>query len=343
MEYERGSRSFESETNPECLLEDLEESLLEQFKEIHGYQSEDIWNLLFSRGLAKRLPNKEYVLTNASIILFSKYPHVFLPNAKMRFIRYDGSEAQTGSRMNVIKNESVEGPLPIILEKIISIVESQLREFSFLNIDTKKFEKVPEYPKEAWIEGLVNAAIHRSYNISGDDIRVMMYDNRLEIQSPGKFPSIVTPKNIREVHFSKNPVIARTMNDLGWVREFGEGVDRIYSQMEAFFLDDPIYEEKNNTVKLTLKNNIYIRKIRQSEDIESKLSIDWSELTVGEQRALSIIYNKGKIKTAQLAREMSNSTNTARKILESLEIKKIIKKVASSRTDPNQYYVFNSD
>ncbi|MGM0202850.1 ATP-binding protein [Enterococcus sp. AZ149] len=343
LEYERGSRSFESETNPECLLEDLDESLLERFKQIHDYKKNDIWNLLFSRGLAKRLPNKEYVLTNAAIILFSNYPHVFLPNAKIRFIRYEGSEAQTGTRMNVIKNETVEGSLPNVLDKIISIVAGQLREFNFLNIDTKKFEKAPEYPEEAWIEGIVNAAIHRSYNISGDDIRVMMYDDRLEIQSPGKFPSIVTPKNIREVHFSKNPIIARTMNDLKWVREFGEGVDRIYSQMEAFFLDDPIYEEKNNTVKLTLKNNIYIRKLRQSENIEDKLSIDWSELTIGEQRALSIIYNKGKIKTAQLAKDMNNSTNTARKILESLEAKGTIEKIASSRTDPNQYYIFKND
>lgn len=343
LEYERGGRSFESEINKECLLEDLDEDLLEKFRKIHGYESTDKWNLLFSRGLAKRETKKEYALTNSAIILFCKYPQIYLPNAKMRFIRYEGSEAQTGTRMNVIKSETVEGPLPVLLDKMIDIVESQLREFNFLNLDTKKFEKVPEYPKEAWIEGIVNAAIHRSYNITGDDIRIMMYDDRIEIQSPGKFPSIVTPKNIREVHFSKNPVVARTMNDFEWVREFGEGVDRIYTQMEAFFLDDPIYEEKNNTVKLTLKNNIYIRRLRQSENIEDKLSIDWTNLSLGEQRALSIIYNKGQIKTAQLANDMGNSTNTARKILENLEKKNVIKKIASSINDPHQYYVFKDD
>ncbi|MGX7418030.1 ATP-binding protein [Carnobacterium gallinarum] len=343
LEYERGGLSFEIEPSNDCLLSDLDEELITKFKEIHQYEKEDIWNLLFSRGLAKRINGTDYLLNNAAIALFCNYPTVFLPNAKVRFIRYDGNLAQTGTKMNVIKNITIEGPIPSLIKKAIDVVKAQLREFNFLSIKSGKFEKVSEYPEDAWIEGIVNALIHRSYNISGDDIRIMMFEDRLEIQSPGNFPSIVNPKNIRDVHFSKNPVIARTMNEFGWVREFGEGVDRMYNEMETFFLDDPVFEEKNNTVKLTLKNNIYIRRIRQSESIETKTNVEWEQLSLDEQRALSVIYNKGKVRTSELAVILDKSPNTSRKILDKLVANGILKNVANSQTDPLQYYIFIED
>ena len=79
----------------------------------------------------------------------------------------------------------------------------------------------------------------------------MMFDDRLEIHSPGKLPNIVTVENIKHERFSRNPRIARTLTEFGWVREMNEGVKRIYSEMESYFLHEPKYTEPGNKVVLT--------------------------------------------------------------------------------------------
>ena len=67
--------------------------------------------------------------------------------------------------------------------------------------------------------------------MTGSYIKVSMFDDRLEILSPGKLPSIVTIDNIRDTRFSRNPRIARVLTEFGWVRELNEGVKRIYEDM----------------------------------------------------------------------------------------------------------------
>ncbi len=95
-------------------------------------------------------------------------------------MRFDGSRMETGRRLNIVKDRTFDGPLPKVIEGAKQMISSQLREFQFLG-DDGKFKIIPEYPEFAWFEGLVNAVTHRNYAYSGDYIRVMMYDDRLEI------------------------------------------------------------------------------------------------------------------------------------------------------------------
>lgn len=342
LEYEKDIRRFESEGVPECLLEDLNKELLENYKTLHDFHNHNIWKLLYSKGLAKRNEKKEYEITVAGVLCLAENPTIFFPNARVRFIRYEGIKELTGSEMNVIKNERVEEPLPILIEKVTTLIQSQLRDFSFLDANKGQFVTVPEYPKEAWIEGLVNAVTHRSYNITGDDIRIIMFDDRLEFHSPGKFPSIVTPENIKEIHYSRNPQVARNLNDWGYVREFGEGVNRMFKQMKEFYLEDPVFEEKENSILLTLKNNIVMRSVRRKEEIKYNLQIDWDELTHYERRILELAYQKEKIKTADVASLLDIALPTARKYLEKLEDKGGLTKISNSQTDPHQHYIFKN-
>lgn len=337
LEYDKGTRLYEDSIAEGCTLEDLNEDLLNEYKETVGFKGNDLNKLLFARGFAKRIDG-EYKITVAGALMFSDYPTVYVPSAKLRFIRYDGHTAETGTRMNVIKQEMIEAPIPILIEKARDVIQSQLREFTALESDTGKFTMVPEYPKFAWQEGIVNAITHRAYNIHGDDIKVFMYDDRLEIVSPGRFPSIVNVRNIKEVRYSRNPKIARALTEIGWVRELGEGVKRIYEEMHLFFLDDPVYEEKHQSVVLTLKNNIVMRKIRRHEHINSKISGQWVELTLNQQVALEMAYNQGRVKTMELAQKLKMTRPPAKKILDTLEEKGLLRRVANSVNDPNQYY-----
>ena len=115
----------------------------------------------------------------------------------MRFIRYDGLEGQVGTEMNIIKDISIYGPLHKIIEEAKKVISSQLRDFNALNPNSGKFDTLTEYPEFAWQEGIVNAVTHRDYSIKGEYTKVIMYDDRLEILSPGKLPNIVNINNLR--------------------------------------------------------------------------------------------------------------------------------------------------
>lgn len=194
-------------------------------------------------------------------------------------MRYDGIAEQVGTKINIIKDVNLEYPLLRIIEKAKEFVSVQLREFTALNQLTGRFQIVPEYPEFAWLEGIVNAVTHREYGMTGSYIKVSMFDDRFEILSPGKLPSIVTINSIRDTRFSRNPRIARVLPEFGWVRELNEGVKRIYEDMEDFFLEEPMYSEPEQSVKLVLKNNIVMRTMRQSDRTIENIGNDiWDEL-----------------------------------------------------------------
>ena len=132
----------------------------------------------------------------------------------------------------------------------------QLRDFQFQQ-PGGRFATIPEYPEFPWSEGLANAMAHRDYSIAGEYTRVYIYDDRMEIQSPGKLPNIVTLGNMRYTRYSRNPAIARVFTAFEWVRELNEGVRKIYEDMEAAGLPEPEFSMPNKmSVKLTLRNDI---------------------------------------------------------------------------------------
>jgi len=338
LEYDKGERLFEDKVVEECRWEDLDEDLLKDYKTAVKFQGEDLLQILYARGLAKRGTDRP-LITVAGVLLFAKYPSTFLPNARIRFIRYEGGRAEVGTSMNIVKQEYIEGPLVRQIETARTLVQSQLRTFTALNALDGKFISIPEYPTFAWQEGIVNAVTHRGYNIQGDDTKILMFDDRMEIASPGKLPNIVNKSNIREVRYSRNPRIARVLTEMGWVKELGEGVKRIYEEMKAYFLEEPIYDEPNNqSVLLVLKNNVVMRRQRRQERIGALVSSEWSSLTPNHKQALEIIYSRGKLTTKEFSDIIDRSANVGRRVLEELVGRGFVRKVASSTNDPNQYY-----
>lgn len=89
------------------------------------------------------------------------------------------------------------------------------------------------YPKFAIQEMVVNSACHRDYSIKGTEIQIKMFDNRLVFESPGRLPGLVRAENIRHTHFSRNPKIAQFLKAYSFVKEFGEGIDRICNELES--------------------------------------------------------------------------------------------------------------
>lgn len=339
LEYDKGQRNFEDEIVPDADFSDLDIELLEEYKR-HLNSTSALDEILYARNLM----NKSGQITNAGILLFGKNPSRYFPNARIKVLKYDGTTQKTGSQINIIKEFQLEGALPKLITQARQVVASQLREFQTLD-DNGNFVKMDEYPEFAWFEGIVNAVTHRSYAFLGDYIRVSIYDNRLEIFSPGKLPNIVTVENMLNTRYSRNPRIARILSEFGWVKELNEGVKRIFNEMEQYFLHLPTYQEPNgDSVLLSLENNILQRALRANERLGKIINEKTVEsLSEFERKALQYAYQNEKVMVKDLAGRLDKSKVFTRNLLQSLQQKGLLIWVGNSAKDPTQYYKLNSE
>ena len=334
LEYDKGQRIFEDELIEDSSLDDVDHEVLDRYKKILGTEVSD------DQVLRSRRFMRDGKLTVAGALLFARDPSAIMPQARVRVLRYDGVKMETGERLNITKERSFCGPLPKVIQDAYELISSMLREFQFLGADGK-FQTVPEYPEFAWFEGLVNAVTHRDYSFRGDYIRVSMFDDRLEIVSPGALPNIVTLDNMRTTRYSRNPRIARTLVEFGWVRELNEGVKRIYTEMQNFLLNDPVYTEPDGArVQLTLENNIVARTVRRSEAPEDKVSPEViASLGEYELAAVRLAFANGRVTARELATYIGRNRRTASRVLGKLiEEDGLLEWHGSSPNDPKQFY-----
>lgn len=336
LEYDKNQRLFEDEVSARATIEDVDHEVLDRYKRALGTTSSD----------EQVLRSRDFLvdghLTNAGILLFAENPTRFLPQARVRVLRYEGIQMGTGRNFNAVKDEAFDGPIPKTVDGAANLIRSMLREFQYLGKDGR-FQVIPEYPEFAWFEGLVNAVTHRDYAFAGDHIRVSMYNDRLAIKSPGKLPNIVTLDNMRETRYSRNPKIARTLVEFGWVKGLNEGVKRIYTEMQEMFLNDPIFSEPNGTsVQMVLENSITSRILRHQDTLEESITPKvMATLSEYEVDAVQLVFARGKVTSVELGEVIGRNRRTATRVLRGLQDKEILKWHGSATNDPAQYYSFD--
>ena len=193
-------------------------------------------------------------LSVAAVLLFGKNPQLFFPRARVRFIRYEGIEEKFGAEMNVVKDVTFEGRILEQVQKAVAYIQTQIKERTYL---TKGgiFTTEQEYPEFVRTELVVNAVTHRDYSIRGTEIQIKMFDDHLVVESPGNLPSQVKIETIRNAHFARNSHIAEYLKDYKYVKDFGEGVDRMCREMEAQGLPKPEYRQDAFILKAIVKNS----------------------------------------------------------------------------------------
>ncbi len=200
--------------------------------------------------------NMDAVAEYAKLVGYSRSPLEYLrenngPRSRTRFIRYEGVDEKVGAEMNVIKDVIFEGTILNQVKKTIEFIETQVREHTFLG-QHAQFVTKRDYPEFVIQEMTVNACCHRAYNIKGTEIQIKMFDDRLVFESPGKLPGQVKPNNIRHTHFSRNPKIAAFLKAYHFVKEFGEGFDRICREQEANGANAPSFRTDEFILKITV-------------------------------------------------------------------------------------------
>lgn len=325
---------FEDEVVEDTSIEDIDFELLESYRKNMDLTNSTLEDILKSRNFIKK-----GLLTNACVLLFSKEPTKYLPQARLKFIRYDGVKANVGTEINIIKEKTFDKAIPKIIIEVKEFIKTQLREFQYLDGEDGTFKSMPEYPEFAWFEGIVNALTHRNYSIRGEYIRFIMFDDRIEIHSPGKLPNIVTIENILTQRYSRNPRIARILSEFGWVKEMNEGVKRIYSEMEKFFLKKPVYSEPSNNVLLVLENNILNRNVRIDDNLKKLIDEEmYKELNFIEKEIMKFSFMNKKITVADLSKNINKTTVTTRMYLKKLVTLGLLEWHGTNPKDPTQFY-----
>lgn len=255
--YDKGERYFEDTAAYDATIEDIDFNYVQDLLNVIGYTKSPLEYLKENNNFITYKDGKEQIST-ACILLFGKKPQLFFPRARVRFIRYMGTEEKVGREMNVIKDVTFEGRIIDQIRKTIDYLESQVKEHTYLG-EKGVFVTDREYSPFVLQEMTVNSICHRDYSIKGTEIQIKMFDDRLVFETPGKFPGIVRSDNIRHTHFSRNPKIAEFLKAYKYVREFGEGVDRMCKELEAKGLHDPKYI----LTAFILKSTVYAYNVKE--------------------------------------------------------------------------------
>jgi ATP-dependent DNA helicase RecG len=175
-------------------------------------------------------------ITVSGVLLFGKTPNRFLPHAGIDAVAYPGAQKDYAAR----ERATLRGPMTPLLSENGELVESGLVEqaIAFVQRNTTvsgqldeqygaRRETKADFPREAIREAIVNALVHRDYLLSSTDIELSIYEDRLEITSPGRLPNGITPaRMLAGCRASRNQLIKDVMRDYGYLEHSGMGVPR---------------------------------------------------------------------------------------------------------------------
>lgn len=245
---ERGEMSFEMEIAKDATLNDLDWDLVDRYiDKLQRAEQHDAKILLLRRGCLARRDGQLYP-TNAGMLLFGKSPQTFVRNADITAVRFAGEVMS-----DTFNREDITGTLPEQIRRAETFLIDHLRKGVQLK-DTMARNEQFEYPLEAARELVVNAVAHRDYSIQGDNIRLFLFRDHMEVFSPGKLPGPVTVDNIKDERFSRNPIIVQVLADMGYIERLGYGIDRILELMTQHNLRHPDFQEREGGFQVMLYN-----------------------------------------------------------------------------------------
>jgi len=195
--------------------------------------------------------------TLAGLLMFGKYPQEFLPQLMITFVQYYSTTEEEGTPQGArfVDSRRFEGPIPEMVKQAELYVLGAMRKAVL--IDSMFRREIPEYPQEAWREALANAVAHRDYSpyVRGSYIRIRMFADRLEVQSPGGLFGNVTVENLDEEHSTRNARLMRMMEDMHIVENRGSGIRAMLRAMRAANLQPPRFDDRRTSFRVTFRNH----------------------------------------------------------------------------------------
>jgi ATP-dependent DNA helicase RecG len=247
LRLNKGISSFETETLGVAISEISNSTPIIKFMlDVVPSAEPEAW-------LKKQQLIRENKPTVAGVLLFADEPQAIIPKrCSIKIYRYRTKD-KIGSRDTLVFDPiTIEGNT---YDQIKTAVASTVDIIEKATVLTAEGISKVSYPHEALHEIITNAVLHRDYSLA-DDIHVRVFENRIEVESPGRLPAHITVKNILEERFARNGAIVRLINKFPDPpnKDVGEGLNTAFEAMRKLRLRDPIIEERENSVVVQIRH-----------------------------------------------------------------------------------------
>ncbi|MDR6869559.1 ATP-dependent DNA helicase RecG [Bosea sp. BE125] len=191
--------------------------------------------------------------TVAGILLFADEPQAALPKrAAIKVFRFKTADEGIDRERLAFDPLTIEGPIYDLISKAVGTTKDIVEGIKRLGEDG--LEDI-SYPDETLHEIITNAVLHRDYS-HPTDVQIRVYDDRVEVESPGRLPGHITANNILEEQFARNPKIVRLINKFPNPpnKDVGEGLNTAFEAMRRIRLKDPEITENENSVTVFVRH-----------------------------------------------------------------------------------------
>lgn len=235
----------------------------------------------------------------AGILLFGRDPQRFVPQSEVLLARFRGI-----SSVSFIDRLDCRGTLPEMIDEAERFVKRNTRVAA--KIVGFERREITEYPYPAVREAITNAVTHRDYWRRGTEVRVSIFDDRIEVQSPGRLPPPLTLSTLGEEHVLRNELVAQLLFNIRYIERWNTGIGRMREHMREHGLPEPVFEEIGQTFRVTF----YGPGEGILDSIPEEGVTDLKELGLNERQveALRLMVNEDEELTNRRYREMFDIT-----------------------------------
>ncbi len=247
LEYTKGLSSFETE------IVNVEAETITNSIPVLEFMLNVVPSAEPANWLSKQQLLRQGRPTVAGVILFAEEPQALIPKRSgIKTYRYKTKEAQGSRETMAFDPITIEGHAYEQIHEAVSRTAAIVEEIRKLGEEV--LEEV-QYPPEALHEIITNAVLHRDYSVA-DDIHIRVFDNRIEVESPGRLPAHITVKNILDERFARNGNLVRLINKFPDPpnKDVGEGLNTAFAAMTQLGLKEPTIEERDNSVRVVIKH-----------------------------------------------------------------------------------------
>lgn len=282
----------------------ISDTLLKEY-----YKKKSKGALLADKIIARSSINGEkHFPTFAGILLFSDAPDQFIPEAHIICTRFSGTEGR-----DIIQTEEIKGPIAKQIDVSFNLVSHWIkRDYRLKGARLTPRSLIPEV---ALREVISNAVIHRKYSIHGAT-KIALYDDHLEIFSPGNFPGHVNINNLGEgITQFRNPIVGRMAHKMGIIEKLGSGIKLIFDSCRKAKIIAPTFSEDGDYVKVVFG----FAPLKNEKNSDEEILLNYFSLTQ-------------TITIKDMIHHLGRSKNTVIKVLHQLIDQNLVKQVGQGRT-----------
>ncbi|MCP5200409.1 MAG: putative DNA binding domain-containing protein [Gammaproteobacteria bacterium] len=244
--------------------------------------------------------------TVAGVLLFSEEPQALLPKrSAIKIFRYNTTDLMPTREQLAFDPLTIEGPAYALIYEAVRATQDIIEDMKALG---REGLSEVEYPPETLHEIITNAVLHRDYSIAAD-VQIRIFDNRVEVESPGKLAGHVTPANILESQYARNQRIVRLINKFPNPpnKDVGEGLNTAFDAMRKLRLREPEITEGESSVIVLIPH----QKLASPEDLVMEYLDENDEINNSTARRICGI----------------PSENTMKRVFKRLEAKGLLEQV----------------